>query len=213
MARSRLARRVGQRFARLVTDTVVRRPSLWRVLRAPFRRQFELPAPSGDGRRSPGSLEPFERGLDALSEPPRRALDLGTGTGAGALAIARRFPDAEVVGVDLAEAMVAEARRKTPLELAGRVRFEVGDAARLPFENDEFDLVALANMIPFFDELARLVVPGGSVVFGFSLGAATPIYVAPERLRRELARRSFTEFQEVSAARGSALVARKRTSD
>ena len=213
MDRSQLALRLGQRFARLVTNAVVRRPSLWRFLRGPFRRQFELLAPSWDGRRRPGSLEPFERGLDALPEPPRRALDLGTGTGAGAFVIARRFPDAEVVGVDLAEAMVAEARRKTPPELRDRVRFEVGDAARLPFEDAAFDLVALANMIPFFDELDRLVAPGGSVVFGFSLGAATPIYVPPERLRRELGRRGFVRFEELSAASGSALLARKPKSD
>ena len=213
MDRSEIALKLGQRFARLVTNAVVRWPALWRLLRTPFRRQFERLAPRWDGLRGPHGLDPFERALDALPGPPRRALDLGTGTGAGAFAIARHFPDAEVVGVDLAEAMVAEARRKTPPDLSGRVRFEVGDAARLPFEDSAFDLVALANMIPFFDELARLVAPGGTAVFGFSLGAATPIYVPPERLRRELARRGFSEFQEVSAARGSALVARKRTSD
>jgi SAM-dependent methyltransferase len=204
---------LGQRFARLVTNAVVRRPVLWRLLRAPFRRQFELLAPSWDGRRAPGHLASFELGLDALRDPPRRALDVGTGTGAGALAIARRFPEADVVGVDLAEAMVAEARRKLPPELRDRVRFEVGDASRLAFDDGTFELVALANMIPFFDELARLVAPGGAAVLGFSLGPSTPIYVAPERLRRELARRGFTEFEEVAAGRGTALVARKRASD
>jgi SAM-dependent methyltransferase len=204
---------LGQRFARLVTNAVVRRPVLWRLFRKPFRSQFERLAPSWDGRRSPGNLEPFERGLDTLGEPPRRALDLGTGTGAGAFAIARRFPSAKVVGVDFAEAMVAEARRKTPPDLEGRVRFDVADAAHLPFEDGAFDLVALANMIPFFDELARVVAAGGSVVFGFSLGAETPIYVPLDRLRAELGRRGFGEFEELSAARGSALVARKRPSD
>jgi SAM-dependent methyltransferase len=204
---------LGQRFARFVTNAVVRRQALWWLLRAPFRRQFERLAPSWDGRRAPNHLASFERGLDALRAPPRRALDVGTGTGAGALAIARHFPEADVVGVDLAEAMVAEARRKLLPELRGRVRFEVGDAARLAFEDGAFDLVGLANMIPFFDELARLVAPGGAAVLGFSLGASRPIYVAPERLRRELARRGFSEFEEVVAGRGTALVARKRTSD
>jgi hypothetical protein len=64
-------------------------------------------------------------------------------------------------------------------------------------------------MIPFFDELTRVVAPGGRVVFGFSAGPATPIYVPAERLRAELARRGFTDFAEVAAGPGTALLARK----
>ena len=136
-------------------------------------------------------------------------LDLGTGTGEAALLVAGRFPDAEVVGVDLADAMVEEARRKAPPELRGRVSFERADASRLPFEDGAFDLVLLANMIPFFDELARVTAPGGTAVFSFSLGPETPIYVPRERLRSELARRGFSEFADFSAGAGTALVARK----
>jgi hypothetical protein len=64
-------------------------------------------------------------------------------------------------------------------------------------------------MIPFFDELARVVAPGGQLLFAFSGGAETPIYVPPERLRNELGRRGFTEFAEFEAGRGNALLARK----
>ena len=70
---------------------------------------------------------PLGAALDRLSAPPRRVLDLGTGTGKAARVVAKRFPDAEVVGVDLAPEMVEEARRLLPGELAGRVRFEVAD--------------------------------------------------------------------------------------
>ena len=77
--------------------------------------------------------------------------------------------------------MIEEARRKLPPELAGRVRFEVGDASALACPDGDFDLVVLSNMIPFFDELARVVAPGGTLVLSFSRGAETPIYVAPER--------------------------------
>ena len=38
----------GQRFARFVTDVVVRRPALWRVLRGPLRAQFDKLAPVWD---------------------------------------------------------------------------------------------------------------------------------------------------------------------
>jgi ubiquinone/menaquinone biosynthesis C-methylase UbiE len=114
-----------------------------------------------------------------------------------------------VVGVDLAEAMVAQARANTPPELAERVRFEVADAARLPFEDASFDLVMLANMIPFFDELERVVTRGGYLLFSFSAGPETPIWVPPERLRSELAVRGFSEFADFQGGGGTALLARK----
>jgi hypothetical protein len=64
-------------------------------------------------------------------------------------------------------------------------------------------------MIPFFDELARVVTPDGHVVIAFTAGAETPIYVRPERVRGELSRRGFAEFAELSAGRGTALLACK----
>jgi ubiquinone/menaquinone biosynthesis C-methylase UbiE len=207
--RSQLALALGRRFARLTTDVVVRRPGLWRLFRGPLRRQFDRLAPRWDAARDPAHLAAFERALEQVEPPPRRTLDLGTGTGDGAFAVARRFPDAEVTGLDISEAMVAEARRKTPVELAGHMRFEVGDASALPFEDEAFDLVALANMIPFFDELARVVAPGGFVVLSFSGGSGTPIYVDSGRLRKELGRRGFAGFSEVAAGRSTAFLARK----
>jgi ubiquinone/menaquinone biosynthesis C-methylase UbiE len=200
---------LGRRFARFTTNQVVRRPSLWRFFRRFTRLQFARLAPVWDSMRSPESLASFEAGLSVLDPSPERVLDLGTGTGAGALAVARRFPGAEIVGVDLAGAMVERARRNTPVELADRVRFEVGDAQQLPFANASFDLVTLANMIPFFDELDRVLAPGGSVLFAFSSGPQTPIYVPLERLRDELSRRGYSNFAEFAAGNGTALVARK----
>jgi ubiquinone/menaquinone biosynthesis C-methylase UbiE len=193
----------------LSTNAVLRSPRLWRFFRPLVRKQFDAIAGDWDTMRDPTHLAPYEAGLAAVDPAPARALDLGTGTGQGAFAIARRFPDARVVGVDLAEAMVAEARRKTPAELAERVRFEKGDASALPFPDASFELVAHANMIPFFDELARVLAPGGQAVFAFSLGPGTPIYVPLERIKRELASRGFTEFAEFAAGKGTALLARK----
>jgi ubiquinone/menaquinone biosynthesis C-methylase UbiE len=209
MDRDQLSVSLGRRFARLATNAVVRRPTLWRLFRGPIRRQFDRLAPQWDDILMADHLAGFERALEQVEPPPRRALDLGTGTGDGAFAVARRFPEAEVVGVDLAVSMIEEARRKTGPELAGRMRFEVGDAAALPFEDGAFQLVTLANMIPFFDELARVVAPGGYVVFSFSGGSETPIYVDPARLRAELERREFTHFAELEVGRGTAFLARK----
>ncbi len=200
---------LSQRFARFVTDAVLRRPALWRLFRGTMRRQFDSIAPSWDSRRSPTALAAFGLALDAVS-PPARALDVGTGTGAAALVVAERFPDAEVVGVDLSPAMLEHARRKVPAGMEQRVRFEQADSERLPFEDGAFQLVTLANMIPFFDEVARVLAPGGAAIFAFSSGDQTPIYVPAERLKEELGRRDFAEFADFSSGPSTALLARKR---
>jgi ubiquinone/menaquinone biosynthesis C-methylase UbiE len=198
-----------ERFARLATELVVRRPFVWRFLRRRMRRTFDRLAPHWDARRRPGSFAALDAALALVTPPPRRVLDLGTGTGSAALAIAERWADAEVVGVDLSERMVGEARRKTPPALADRVSFASADGASLPYGDGSFDLVTLVNMLPFFDELARVTAPGGLVIFVFTRGAETPIYVPPDRLRRELAARGFRDFREAAAGEGTALLAKR----
>ena len=198
----------GRRFARLVTDAVVRRPVLWRIFRGPLRGMFDGLAPTWETRIGPHHLWALDLALEGVPAPGR-ALDLGTGTGVVALALAERYPEAEVVGVDLSPGMIAEARRKLSPELGARVRFEVGDASALSSPAGSFELVVLSNMIPFYDELARVVAPGGTLVLSFSKGSETPIYVPPERSREELGRRGFAEIAEFSAAPATALRAKR----
>ena len=200
---------MGRRFARLTTNAVVAYPALWRVFRPLTRRQFDAIASSWDARRTDAAFAALDAGLVALPNAPSAVLDLGTGTGKAAFAIARRFPEASVVGVDLAPEMIREAQRLTPPELADRVRFEAADASKLSYADGSFDLVSLANMIPFFDELARVVRLDGHVLLSFSAGAETPIYVPFERLRSELGRRGFADFADFEASGGTALLARK----
>ena len=201
---------LGRKFARFTTNQVVRRPRLWPLFRWLTQAQFNRIAPAWDQMRAPEAFAPLEAALDALDVSPKRVLDLGTGTGRAAFLIARRYADAEVVGVDLAEEMLAEARKLAPPELASRVHFERADAERLSFPDGSFDLVSLANMIPFFPELGRVTAPGGAVVFSFSGGPETPIYVPPEVLRERLGEHGFSDFADFAAGNGTAFSARKR---
>jgi len=202
---------IGQRFARFATNVSVRWPRLWRVLRPIVRRQFDRIAPVWGEMRSADAFEALDVALARLDGSPRRTLDLGTGAGQAAFLIADRFPETEIVGADLSPEMLVAARSAMPAHLADRVQFELADASDLPYDDGAFDLVTLANMIPFFDELARVTAPGGAVVFSFSGGSETPIYVPSERLRSELGRRGFADFADFSAGRGTSLLARKRT--
>jgi ubiquinone/menaquinone biosynthesis C-methylase UbiE len=183
---------------------VVRWPRLWPLFRSLIRWQFDRIAPVWDAMLLEDSLASYEAALDRIPGPVERALDAGTGTGAGARVLRKRFPGAEVVGADIAPEMLAEARR-----LAPEITFVEGDAAALPFDDASFDVVAHQNMIPFLDEVARVVRPGGWALFAYSSGAQTPIWVKPERLRRELERRGFTDFAKIVAGRGNAVVARR----
>jgi len=95
---------IGQRFARLVTDVVVRAPFLWRVFRRRMTRNFDLLAPEWDATRvSRERLTTMIAALDATGAPAR-ALDVGTGTGAVARLISERWPT--VLGLLLVATLV-----------------------------------------------------------------------------------------------------------
>jgi SAM-dependent methyltransferase len=192
-----------------VTRAVVARPRVWRLLRRPLRSQFSLLAPVWEDRIGPEGLLPLGAALDRLPAPPTRVLDVGTGTGKAARLVARRFPEAEAIGIDLSPAMIERADDLLPNELASRVRYQVADANQLPFEDGSFDLVVLMNMIPFFEELARITASGGHVVFASSRGARTPIYVPSTTLRARLEPLGFADFDQVEAGEGTALLVRR----
>jgi ubiquinone/menaquinone biosynthesis C-methylase UbiE len=197
----------GQWYARLATTVVVRAPALWRLFRGGLTRGFDRLAPEWDTvRASPSRLDAIRAALDAVTDAPRSVLDLGTGTGSVARHVAGRWPDADVTGADVSPGMIAEARRATDPE---RVRYEIADASSLPFPDAAFELVTLNNMIPFFDELARVTAPGGSVAIAYSRGPQTPIWVPLDRIRPELQAREFTHFADFSVGDGVSLLARK----
>jgi demethylmenaquinone methyltransferase / 2-methoxy-6-polyprenyl-1,4-benzoquinol methylase len=106
-----------------------------------------------------------ERAVDlAAVGPGDRALDVATGTGDLAVALRRR--GAEVVGLDFSERMLELAREKAP-----DVRFEAGNALKLPYRDGQFDVVTVGFGARNFDdlsaglgEMARVTRPGGRVV-------------------------------------------------
>jgi ubiquinone/menaquinone biosynthesis C-methylase UbiE len=101
-----------------------------------------------------------------------RILDLGTGPGFLPVEIARRAPRVEVEGIDLSRRLVESARRNASAAgVADRVRFEEGDASRLRWPDESFDMVvstgmvhALKEPVRVFEECFRVLKTGGTAL-------------------------------------------------
>jgi SAM-dependent methyltransferase len=131
----------------------------------------------------PGGLTLTRRLVGKLAlTSGQRVLDVAAGRGSTALLLATEFGVA-VEGVDLAAENVALAERAAAAACVGeRVHFRLGDAERLPFDDDSFDAVICECAFCTFPdkaaaakELARVVRPGGRL-------GITDVTVDPDRL-------------------------------
>ena len=100
-------------------------------------------------------------------KPGERVLDAATGTGAVAILAAQR--GADVVGQDIAPALLETARERAAEEGVA-VDFEVGDVEAMTYEDASFDVVLSTCGIMFApdhdavaSELARVTKPGGRI--------------------------------------------------
>jgi ubiquinone/menaquinone biosynthesis C-methylase UbiE len=101
-------------------------------------------------------------------------LEVGCGTGTLTLAAKKRLgADSEVFGIDVAEDMLAAARRKA--EQAGlQITFQTGRIEQIPFPDGRFDAVLASLMIHHipdpvdkqrgFNEILRVLKPGGRLL-------------------------------------------------
>jgi demethylmenaquinone methyltransferase/2-methoxy-6-polyprenyl-1,4-benzoquinol methylase len=113
-----------------------------------------------------------------------RLLDVATGTADLAIAAARRFPHVSVVGVDFAEPMLRVGRRKVRRAgLQRRVELRTADALSLPFEDQSFDVTAIAfgmrnipNKRRALQEMARVTAAGGQVMVLEMTFAPSPLF-------------------------------------
>ena len=121
--------------------------------------------------------------LEPLLLEPTAILDLGSATGATGRLLRKRFKRAHIVSLDLSQPMLRQARKhKTWFS---RMSLVQGDANHLPFADASFDMIIANQLLPWapelqpvFEEVARVLVPGG--VFAFAT-------LGPDSLR-EIAR-------------------------
>jgi len=115
---------------------------------------------------------------EATPHAARSVLDIATGTGLvlRSLSAAGRvdWSGSELTGIDISEGMLAVARAALP-----SARFVNADAARLPFEDDSFDLITCVTALHLFPDASaallewrRVLRPRGRVIVAtFAVGA------------------------------------------
>ena len=108
--------------------------------------------------------------LELVTLAPRAVLDAGCGPGGALKPLAKRFPGASLVALDIAPAMLREAKRNKPW--FRQLRTLEGDLARMPLEDDSVDLVFSNLALQWvnepdgaFREFRRVLRGGGLVVF------------------------------------------------
>ncbi len=97
-----------------------------------------------------------KRALKRLSVSPKYVLDIAVGTADFSIMAAKRFPAAEITGLDLTPAMLEIGRVKTEkARVVSRVKLVEGDALQLPFEAESFDVAISAFGFRNFPDQAR----------------------------------------------------------
>lgn len=110
---------------------------------------------------------------------PQQIMDVATGTADLAIAMARKVENAQILGVDLSEEMLGEARKKIQKQgLEKRISLEKGDAENLTMvASESIDTATVAFGVRNFEnierglsEIYRTLRPGGKlVVLEFSM--------------------------------------------
>jgi ubiquinone/menaquinone biosynthesis C-methylase UbiE len=161
------------------------------------RWMIEVPHPGISRRALLETLEP---------QPGERLFELGPGTGYYTLDVAERLGDGTLDVFDLQQEMLDHVMRAAERRGIRNIVPQQGDARELPYPDDHFDgafLVTVLGEIPDQDaalrELARVMKPGGRVVFGEMV--ADPHVVTTGALRR----RAVTAGLEFERRRGNPL--------
>jgi malonyl-CoA O-methyltransferase len=136
-------------------------------------RRFNRHAATYD-RHAHVQSEIAERLVERLPAPdlaPARILELGCGTGYLTELLARRFPDATISAIDLAENMADATRARLAGAAPGVVDVVVGDVEEQRWKAGSFGLVASSATIQWLSDpaatlerLARALAPGGLMI-------------------------------------------------
>ena len=115
-----------------------------------------------------GYHKTLEQGLTRIYNKPQKILDLCTGTGFAALKVAAAFPLSSIDAVDQITEMIDIARKKAQENDIRNIDFKIANAAKLHYENKEFDFIITSNAPIYLSEAARVLRPDGLLLVVYS---------------------------------------------
>jgi len=143
---------------------------------------------------APSAVALLDRIDEVVRAGARDLIDIGVGTGNLALPAVRRWPSAEVIGIDASKEMVGAAEAIAdglPSKDRQRFRAVAAVAAELPFDDGSFDLAMssfVLQLVPSrpkaLREIRRVLRPGGTLAYVTWLTDRRPF--APDRVFDEL---------------------------
>lgn len=111
--------------------------------------------------------------LRLLPPDTKKVLDVGCSSGVLTAQITKALPQSKVTGLDSYQKAIVFARSKYP-----QINFIVGDAHRLPFKNNVFDLVICTETLEHLVdpakallEIRRVLVPRGCAIISMDSGS------------------------------------------
>jgi ubiquinone/menaquinone biosynthesis C-methylase UbiE len=174
-----------------------------------FNKQAALYATSPVHRLGPSLAVLVEM---AAPEPADMVLDVATGTGNTALTLAPQV--LKVVGLDVASAMLDQARTRAEAERVRNVEFVSGSAEELPFPEEQFSLVVsrhaphhFHHLDKFLREVRRVSKPGGRLVVADQISPSAQVAEWVDRWEQtrdpsHFRQRTITEWRELTEAAG-----------
>ncbi len=177
-------------------------------------------APVYDAIFGPVFRQGRQAAVQAADRIGGRILEVGVGTGLSLPSYAR---SSRIVGIDISEPMLEKARARAR-QLSNVEAILVGDAEKLDFETESFDVVvaqyvvtAIPNPERALNEFIRVVRPGGEIILTTRIGAERGLRGAIEGLLMPITSRlgwrtefSWERYEKWLAASPSVTLREKR---
>lgn len=109
----------------------------------------------------------------ALEIGPKKGLILDAGTGSARIPIliCQQQPEWQIIGIDLSKNMLMIGERNFEKSgLKAQIKLELVDAQKMPYPEHHFEMIIsnsivhhLPNLLPFFQEVKRVLKSGGGI--------------------------------------------------
>ena len=146
-----------------------------------IKGEFEMDCCSADNDQQIPSFGVGDPLKFADLQSKERVLDIGSGPGKNCLQAAEEVGEkGQVVGLDISEDMITAADKEARKQEIENIKFVVGDAEKIPFDDQYFDVVisdCVLNLVPdkkkAFKEINRVLKQGGRIAISDVVSSKT----------------------------------------